>query len=275
MTIVGYIKRKLNTIRAIAIVTYKEWAAYRTHSMVSILVGPLFFAVQMIIWNAVYSDRETINGLTVQMMLGYYGVSILINYLTMDFADWNLQMLIHTGKYIAYALRPIHHRLFALSQKIGHRILGFIFEFIPVLLILTLVFKVDLVPESAPWFFISVAFSFLITFYINYSIGLIGFWMTKTNGVRSAVRLLIALSSGSLIPLSFFPSWCQTLFLFLPFQHSVYVPSMVFTGHYDLAGLSFPIPVIVGIQGAFVVAAFALSELLYRLGNKRFTAVGG
>jgi len=272
---VNYIIHKIKIIRAVAIVTYKEWSAYRTHSMVSILVGPLFFVVQMVIWNAVYSGKETIGGLTLQMMLGYYSISILINYLVMDFADWNLQMLIHTGKYITFALRPLHHRFFALSQKIGHRILGLIFEFIPVLLILTVVFKLNMIPDSLLWFILSVVFSFLITFYVNYSIGILGFWLTKTAGIRSAVKLIIALSSGSLIPLSFFPVWCQSLFFFLPFQHTVYVPSMVFIGRYDLAGMTLPIPVIVGIQGIFVILMFVLSEVLYRFGNRRFTAVGG
>ena len=266
--------KKIRTMKAVAVVTYKEWAAYRTHSLVSVLVGPLFFAVQMVIWNAVYSGRDTINGLTLHMMLGYYGISILINYIIMDFADWNLQMLIHSGRYITFALRPIHHRFFALSQKIGHRALGFIVEFIPVLLILALVFRIDMIPASVPWFALSIVFSFLITFHINYSIGILGFWLTRTGGVRGAVRLVISLSSGSLIPLSFFPAWCQALFLFLPFQHSVYVPAMVFNGHYNLAGFELPIPAIVGVQGIFVLLTHIMSEALYRIGNKRFTAVG-
>ena len=268
------ILRKLKILRAVAAVTYKEWSAYRTHSMVSILVGPLFFAVQMIIWTAVYAGNETINGLTLPTLLSYYGISTLINYLTMDFADWNLQMLIHTGKYITFALRPMHHRFFALSQKVGHRILGFVFEFIPVLLILVFVFRVNMIPASFFWFIISVIFSFLITFYINYSIGILGFWLTKTAGIRSALKLIVSLSSGTLIPLSFFPQWCQTLFFALPFQHTVYVPAMVFTGNYTLAGQTLPLPVIVGVQGVFALLTFLLSELLYRLGNRRFTGVG-
>ncbi|MHC1694088.1 MAG: ABC transporter permease [Eubacteriales bacterium] len=269
------IARKIHILRAVAVVTYKEWSAYRTHSMVSILVGPLFFAVQMIIWSAVYSGgQSSINGMTLTAMLSYYGISTLIHYLTMDFADWNLQMLIHTGKYLTFALRPIHHRFFALAQKVGHRVLGFVFEFLPVLLILVLVFEVDMVPSSAVWFVISVFFSFLITFYINYSVGLLGFWITKNAGIRSAVKLIISLSSGMLIPLSFFPGWCQKLFFVLPFQHTVYVPSMVFTGQYSLAGESLSIPAIVAVQGIFVLLTFALTELLYRLGNKRFTGVG-
>jgi len=270
----SYILHKLKILKAVAVVTYKEWSAYRTHSMVSILVGPLFFAVQMIIWTAVYSGEEGINGLTLPMLLSYYGVSTLINYLTMDFADWNLQMLIHTGKYITFALRPMHHRFFAFSQKVGHRVLGFVFEFIPVLLILVFVFRVDMMPASFFWFVISVVFSFLITFYINYSIGILGFWLTKTAGIRSAVKLIISLSSGALIPLSFFPRWCQRLFFVLPFQHTIYVPAMVFTGSYSLADMSLSLPVIVGVQGVFVILTFLLSEVLYRFGNRHFTGVG-
>ena len=267
--------RKIRIIKAVAIATFKEWSAFRSHSMVSILVGPMFFAVQMIIWNAVYSGEEAIGGLSLQMMLGYYGISVLINYLVMDFADWNLQMLIHTGRYLTFALRPLHHRFFALSQKIGHRVLGLVFEFIPVSLILIFVFRINMAPASAPWFVLSVALSFLITFYINYSIGIMGFWLTKTRGIRGAIRLLVALSSGSLIPLSFFPAWCQTLFFVLPFQHTVYVPSMVFIGRYELAGVALPLPAVVGFQAVYALLMLMASEGLYRLGNRRFTAVGG
>lgn len=270
-----YLLHKLKIIKAVAIVTYKEWSAYRTHSMVSILVGPLYFAVQMLIWNAVYSENQTINGLTMPMILSYYAISILIGYLTMDFADWNLQMLIHSGKYITFALRPMHHRFFALSQKIGHRVLGFVFEFIPVALIMIFIFKVNMIPVSIVWFVISIIFSFLITFYVNYSIGLLGFWLTKTAGIRSAVKFLVSLSSGAIIPLSFFPVWCQNLFFLLPFQYTVYVPAMVFSGSYNLAETVLPIQNIVGIQGLYVLFMFIISEVLYRLGNRHFTAVGG
>ena len=133
--LVSKIRQGLTVMKAVALVTYKEWVAYRSHVLVSLLVGPLFFLVQVFIWQAVYASRETLNGLTLEQMLIYFGVSAVINYLVMDFADWNLQMLIHTGLFLTYMLRPMSHRFFALSQKIGHRILGFWMEFIPVFLL--------------------------------------------------------------------------------------------------------------------------------------------
>ena len=50
----GYI---LKTLIAVATATYKEWAAYRSHMLISIFVGPIFFLVQYFIWGAVYRNN--------------------------------------------------------------------------------------------------------------------------------------------------------------------------------------------------------------------------
>ena len=123
--------RTIEVLKATAAATYKEWAAYRSHIAVSIFVGPVFFLTQVFIWGAVYSSRSTLNGLTLEQMLTYYGISAVINYLTYDSADWNLQMLIRPGKFLTFMLRPVSHCYFAFSQKIGHRILAFWFELFP------------------------------------------------------------------------------------------------------------------------------------------------
>ena len=268
------IKKRLNLIRVIAMVTYKEWAAYRSHSLVSAFVGPVYFLVQMAIWHAVYSQGGEIGSMQLSDMITYYSISTLISYLIMDFADWNLQMLIHSGKYLTFALRPIHHRFFALSQKLGHRTLGFLFEFLPVLLIFFLLFDVKLQPASWLWAIISVMLSFLMQFYINYIIGLAGFWLVKTDGIRSVVRLLTGVCSGALFPLILFPEMIQRLVFFLPFQFTLYVPSMVFTGSYRLGGFSMDIASITMIQALYVFVLLIFSELAYRFGMRRFTAVG-
>ncbi len=271
------LKRRLRVLRAVAFVTYKEWAAYRTHSMVSIIVGPAYFIVQYFIWNAVYGRvgaGTSLHGIDLPRMLVYFGANALIGYLTMDFADWNLQMLVRTGKYLTFALRPLHHRFFALSQKLGHRVLGFLFEFLPCTLIFLLLFRVPLVPSRPLWAMASIALSFLMTFYVNYSIGLSAFWFTRADGVRSVFKLLQSVFSGALIPLVFFPEIIQKALFFLPFQYMLYVPSMVFTGAYALGGITMTIPGIVGLQALAVLAMAGFSELLYRLSMHRFTGVG-
>jgi ABC-2 type transport system permease protein len=268
--------RRLGVLRSVAFVTYKEWSAYRTHSMVSILVGPAYFLVQYFIWAAVYGNAggASVRGLELSNILAYYGANALIGYLTMDFADWNLGMLVRTGKYLTFALRPLHHRWFALSQKIGHRALGFAFEALPCFLIFTFVFRIPLVPAHPGWTALSVALAFLMTFYVNYTIGLAAFWFVRAEGVRAVFQILQAAFSGALIPLTFFPEGLQKALLFLPFQYMIYVPSMVWAGGYRMGGLVLPIPTVVAMQAVAVVAMAALSELAYRASMRRFNGVG-
>lgn len=268
------IRRQLSVIKSVAFVTFKEWGAYRTHSMVSIFVGPVYFIVQYYIWTAVYGQGGAINGMELDGIIRYFGASALIGYLVMDFADWNLSMLIRTGKFLTFALRPLNHRLFAFSQKIGHRILGFAVEFIPCLLIFTLAFKIDMRPASLFWLIISVALAFLMNFLVNYCLGMASFWLVRSDGIRHVYILIDSVFSGTLIPLVFFPKAFQAVQFFLPFQYTSYVPAMVFLGEYSLGGITLSLPAIVGIQAIAVAAAYLISEIMYRAAMKRFTAVG-
>lgn len=268
------VKSRLRMLKAVALVTYKEWAAYRSHMLLSLVVGPVFFLAQVFIWKAVFAGRTELGGFTLNQMLLYYGVSSIIYYLIMDFADWNLQMLIRTGKFLTYVLRPMPHPFFAFSQKVGHRILGFIFEFIPVWMIFFFLFQIKLVPVKPFWTIISILFSFVIMFLLNYSIGILAFWLTRTDGIRALIRLFRDLMAGVFIPLSFFPEVVQKILFFLPFQFVSYVPARVFLGSYNLAGWNISIPVIVGIQGLAVIGMLIFTAILWRLGIKRFTGVG-
>jgi len=266
--------RALNIIRAVGLATYKEWAAYRSHMAVSIVVGPVYFLVQFFIWHAVFASRDTLNGFTLEQMLAYYGILSVITYLTFDFADWNLQMLIRTGKYVTFMLRPMSHRFFALSQKLGHRTLGFWLEFIPVFLIYMLLFRINLIPASLGWAVLSVALGFLMTFLVNYCIGLTAFWLTNADGVRRMFLLLRDVTAGVFVPLTFFPEAVQKVLMFLPFQFMQYVPVRVFIGEYEMAGVTLSIPHIVGLQALAVLAMWGVSEVLVRLGMRKFTGVG-
>jgi ABC-2 type transport system permease protein len=261
-------------LKSVAFVTYKEWAAYRSHMLVSLFVGPVNFLVQYFIWHAVFSTRGTLNGLTLEQMIAYFGAAAVINYIIYDSADWNLNMLIHTGGFVTYIIRPLSHRLFAFSQKLGHRLLGVIVEAVPVYLIITLVFGVRLVPANLFWSVVSIALGFVMYFLINYSIGIIGFWLVRAEGVRRTAQIVNLVLRGSFIPLVFFPDVVQKILFFLPFQYAMYVPVRVFTGSYDLAGYTFTLPQIVGLQAVAVIAMFLITEILWRLGIRRFTGVG-
>jgi ABC-2 type transport system permease protein len=270
----GALMRAIRTLQAVGWVTYKEWAVYRSHMLASLFIGPIYFLVQMFIWTAIYSTRDTVGGLQLEEMIAYYGVAALLSYATFDFADWNLQMLIRTGKFTTFLLRPVSHRYFAFSQKAGHRVLGFTLEMIPVWCIFAFVFGIWLVPSNWLWAITSVLLSFILVFLVHYCIGLAAFWMTNTGGLRMVLHLVTNLCAGAIIPLTLFPDWLQQALLVLPFPYMLYVPVRVFIGSYELAGVSLSIPSLVAWQSLIVLFMLLVSELLWRLGIRRFTGVG-
>ncbi|MDR2045361.1 MAG: ABC-2 family transporter protein [Clostridium sp.] len=263
--------KRVRILKAAAFVTYKEWSAYSVHSLVSVLVGLVSFTVQYFVLTAIYSGRSEIAGLGLEQAIRYFGAAALIRCLATDFADRNLQMLVRTGGFLAFQLRPVHHRFFALSQKVGHRSLGFLLEFLPCLAVFALLFHVDLRPDHYGWTALSVAAAFLMNFYVNYSLGLSAFFPVGSDRLRSAYGFLAGIFAGGLLPLAFFPETVRKLLMFLPFQYTLYVPAMVWTG--APLGLSLNVPTLVGIQCAAVLAAALLSELLYRLAARQFSRV--
>ena len=66
---IGKLKHIAGEGRAVAFATYKEWSAYRTHSLVSVFVGPAYFIVQYFIWKAVYGDTPAIAGVMARQIV--------------------------------------------------------------------------------------------------------------------------------------------------------------------------------------------------------------
>jgi len=113
-----------------------------------------------------------------------------------------------------------------------------------------------------------------MNFYVHYILGMTAFWFIQSSGIRRVFDLLSGVFSGVFIPLVFFPQAIQKLLFFLPFPYMSYVPAMVFTGKFTLAGIELPIPEIVGLQAAVIVITIGLSEVIYKASIRHFNGVG-
>jgi ABC-2 type transport system permease protein len=266
---------RLEAIASVASVTWKEWAAFRSHMAVSLLTGPLRFLVMTWIWTATASSSGVTAGMTTDDLVAYSGLAILVGYAIFDFADWNLQMLVRTGAYANHLLQPMHHAWYALSQKLGHRALAMLIEAFPVWILVSLFLGRPLVPRHPGWFALSVAIGFLLMFVVNYASGLVGFWLVRAEGVRRCVVLVRDLLGGAMLPLSFFPATLQSLLFLTPYPWALYVPLRLGSGDVDIAGRILSPASAVVLQGAALVVALAVVSGLDAWARRRFLAAGG
>lgn len=260
---------------AIAQVTWKEWAAYRSHMAVSLLTGPLRFLIMAWIWKSTMDGSSRVAGMGRDELVAYSGMAVLVGYALFDFADWNLHMLVRTGRYANYLLMPISHVRFAFSQKLGHRLLALLLEALPIWVLVSWWLGRPLLPVNPAWFFLALAQGFVLLFLINYATGLIGFWMTRTEGLRRCIVLLRDTLGGAYIPLAFFPLAWQPFLFMLPYAWALYVPLRIGLGPVEIAGASLTPAMALVCQSA-MTAACGLGVLgMRRLALRRYLAAGG
>ncbi len=260
---------------AIAQVTWKEWAAYRSHMAVSLLTGPLRFVVMTWIWTTTMNSSGTAGGLSLENLVTYSAMTSLVSFTIHDFADWNLQMLIRTGRYANHLLQPLPHPFYAFGQKLGHRALGILIEAIPVWILVSLWLGRVLVPHNLFWFGLSVVQGFVLLFVVNYTMGLTGFWLVRAEGIRRCLELLRNILAGALLPLSFFPEAIQSILMVLPFPWILYVPLRIGLGSIELTGQILSPATAVGFQSLALLAWGSVFYFLNRIATRRFLAVGG
>lgn len=267
--------RALSSIGAIAQVTLKEWAAFRSHMLVSLVTGPLRFLVMAWMWKSTMGEGDQVAGMGQSELVAYSGLAVIVTYAIFDFADWNLQMLVRTGRYATYLLLPIPHIAYAFSQKLGHRFLAMLLEALPVWLMVSWWLGRPLLPANPFWFAASVAVGFCLMFLINYATGLLGFWLTRTEGVRRCLVLVRDTLGGSYLPLAFFPLAMQPLLFCLPYAWAMYIPLRIGLGSVEVAGYAFAPPAALACQAVFTALWGCLIWGFQRLALRRFLAAGG
>jgi ABC-2 type transport system permease protein len=102
-------------------------------------------------------------------------------------------------------------------------------------------------------------------------LGMIGFWTTRVSAIFELYFALELLLSGRLVPLALMPMWVQQTAAYLPFKWAFQFPIEVLVGQMPpgqlFAGL--------GIQLLWIVVSTALMQVVWRMGIRQFTAVGG
>ena len=265
----------LEALGAVAQVTWKEWAAFRSHMAVSLLTGPLRFVVMSWIWTTTTRSAGAASGLSRSDLIAYSAFALLAGYVVFDFADWNLQMLVRTGRYTNHLLQPLPHPLFAFGQKLGHRALALLLEALPVWGLVSWWLGYPLVPRHVFWSGLSLALGFVLMFLVNYASGLVGFWLVRAEGIRRCMALARDTLAGAWLPVSFFPAAFLPALFVLPYPWILFIPVRIALGGVEILGHELSAPQAVGLQLVVTLVWMAMLTGLQRLASRRFLAAGG
>ena len=227
---------------SIAQTSFQQAIAYRVTTLLNIGLTFIWVFILYYLWNAVYADRSRIEGFTWDDMRTYIVIAYGLNALVGWRIGANMMYTIRTGEILRDLTRPLNYCGTQLATAAGASIVEGVISLIFTLLIG--IFLLDIRAPDSPiatvLFVIAVVLGYVTKALIVFSVSLLTFWTLNGVGVSWSREAIIAILSGTLIPITLMPDWLRIIAESSPMRGIVSTPLMIYLGKAtgsDAAGL--------------------------------------
>jgi len=238
------------------------------------LIGTIF------LWRAMYGGASggsgaQLAGYTFSQLILYFAMTIFVeNLVTPTEDEWQIAGEIRDGKMSFLLLKPLNYIAYRFTLYASYRLLYTVVLLPGVALIFFFLRAHITLPAHAAtwlWFAASTGLAAVIQFFIAYAIAMLAFWILEISTVVFIVFSVEYFLSGHAFPLDMLPSWLAGFVKWSPFPYELYFPVQVFTERIGGAALAQGL----AIQAFWAVTIWLLAVGLWRLGIRRYQAVGG
>ncbi len=253
-----------------------ERLAYRLNFFLQVLSGVLTSLIILFLWMAVYRGNSvaSLGGYTLPEMITYLLGGGLINTFILTTAENNeTSQSIADGTLSGLLVLPFSPYWVWFFRDMGTKLFLF-FLGLASYVAVSLVFRDFLLFPNPMYrwmlFALAVAMGVLLQFLFFEGLSLLAFWVENTYGIRFTMRVILEITGGAIIPLSFFPSILQTVIFALPFPYLIYLPMMIYLGKMpadEIAGA-------LARMGLWIIGLAAVNVVLWRQGIRRYVAMG-
>jgi len=254
-------------------VNMKVNLAYAANAWGAFVVTVFQIFVFYYIWMAIYNVDGMINGISKGQIVTYIILSrIIYTQTTWGFIP-RIGRTIQTGSIAMELLRPMDFQVLMFFERIGDFLSFALMTAVPTLIICALTLGIRPPHDLLTFGFFALSFvmAMTISFFFEFFIGLLTFYTNYSWGLQAFQEAFIALFSGALIPIAFFPNWLKIITNFLPFQQMSYSPVTIYLGivkgHQIIEVLAF--------QLLWIIVMAVAVRLFYSFAIKRVTVQGG
>ena len=273
-------------------ISINERLIYRADFMLGTLMRFLPTLTQIFLWWAIYdviSNHDSVDsaagpdgniaGYQYGDMVAYYLLVIISRaFSSMPGLTGGIANQIRNGEVKKFLIQPVVMQGCLLIQRIAHKLVYYLIAALPFALVFFLCRDFFIEgwppPNVLAVFFASLILSFLLGFYLECCIGLVGFWFLEVTSLTFIYMLMNFLLSGHMFPLELLPAEpfnIRQLVEYLPFKYLAYFPAAVFLGKIEGPELYRGLLAEIGWVLFFIV----LSRILWHRGIKRYSGYGG
>lgn len=259
-------------------ISLQERLAYRADFVLGTLVRFLPIVTQVFLWYAVFDGMasSSIAGYTKENFVAYYLLTMVSRaFSSMPGLASQIAGQIRSGDIKKYLTQPIDLLSFFFLGRVAHKLAYYAVSTLPFALVFFLCrgfFSAgwpDIVTLAA--FAASLVMAFLLGFFLEASLGLVGFWFLEVSSLLFVYMLFNFFLSGHMFPLDMLPEPWKTLVHFTPLEYLAYFPAAVFLQ--KVTGWDLALRLL--IELGWVLFFMVLSRVLLQRGIKRYSGFGG
>lgn len=264
---------------AILRVSLAERMTYRGDFLLATIFRFLPMVTTILLWRAIYvgaggQDRR-LGVFSYNEMIAY----LLLTHISRMFSSMpnlagGIAREVREGTLKRYLLQPIDMIGYLLAYRVAHKVAYIVTSFLPyALLFFVCRGFFDHFPDATTLaaYALSLVLAFLVGFFFELSVGMVGFWFLEVTSLLYIVMTLNFFISGQMLPLDFLPAPWAGILKALPFQYMAYFPAAVFLGKVQGTALWTGLLA----EALWALAFIVLSRVLFRLGLRRYSAFGG
>lgn len=262
-----------------------ERLAYRGDFVLGTLMRFLPVVTQIFLWTAVFTavSQRQIAGFTRDNVVAYYLLTMVARaFSSMPGLATSITRQIRDGEIKKFLIQPIDLVSFLLLARLGHKMVYYGVAIGPFALVFYLCrgfFPGWPEPHILAAFIASLLMGFLLGFFLEATLGMIGFWFLEVSSLLFVYMLFNFFFSGHMFPLDILtgedfqnvPDWLVPIVYYQPLQYLAYFPAALFLGKIPPDEI---VPRLL-VQAAWVFFFIAACRVTLAAGYRRYSGYGG
>jgi len=284
----GFVARRIRGMRVwwtMLVICLEERLVYRGDFILGTLMRFLPIVTQVFLWTAVFgaTDSGSIAGYSRNDIVAYYLLTMVSRaFSSMPGLAGGISRSIRDGSIKKYLVQPVDYVGYLLAARIAHKLVYYAVAILPFAGVF--LFCREYFPPIPDWttigaFALSLVLSFLLGFFMEATLGMLGFWFLEVSSLVFTYMLVQYMLSGHMFPLDMLrgiPTGVTGVSVadvvrFLPFEYTAYFPAAVWLG--KVQGMELVRSLLV--EAAWVVVMIIACRIAWWRGTWRYSAFGG
>lgn len=282
---VGGLLAPLRTWGTMLAISIEERLVYRGDFALGTLMRFLPIVTQVFLWTAVFSatSRGDIAGYSRNDIVAYYLLTMVSRaFSSMPGLASGIARSIRDGSIKKFLVQPVDYVSFLLAARVAHKLVYYAVAVIPFAAVFFLCRSFfPPLPDASTIaaFLIAIVLSFLLGFFMEATLGMLGFWFMEVSSIVFGYMLVQYLLSGHMFPIDMLAgvptgvpgTSLADLVAWLPFQFTAYAPAAIWLGKVQGAELGR----MLAVEAAWVVVMIAACRIAWARGTRQYSAFGG